>query len=260
MVAQGAVHGQDFVGGECVVSTRKPAQADLVFCHWYNERTCCVPAGDQESWDQFFNLMDLGRECSYARHSIRDKYRRIREWYCLACDPSEPDYGWRVAPLHTPRAKKPSAASKAPPRRFDAAAGSPLNNVLPQSVPAGTLKWRWRVCKSFVTALWNGRGRAGEVDGKLYDQCGVKTQNSCDGGKQVVWDTSARGGYGGVKETGQPVIDGWDPYMCGDNLVVPSMFYQGPTGGEDFMRAILPPNFDDIPFDFEVVDDSVTDA
>eukprot|EP00756_Hemistasia_phaeocysticola_P045409 Hpha_TRINITY_DN19165_c0_g1::TRINITY_DN19165_c0_g1_i1::g.94754::m.94754 len=233
---QGQIHPQDFRPGECTVSTRPPVSAELVWCHWYSSNTCCLPAADQEAFDQFFAMMDLGLQCSHSRHSIRNKYRKLREWFCLACDPREPDY------------------------RYSAGRGSPLNNVKPKQVPTGQLVFNWRVCKSFVDSAWHGDGSPEQVDGGLYDECGVKTQNHCDAQKQVVWDPTAQRGYGGVVDTSYPVLNGWDPYMCGDNLVVPSKFYQGATAAEDFLRAVTPPSFEDIPFEFVVVDDTITDT
>eukprot|EP01062_Namystynia_karyoxenos_P022425 TRINITY_DN18600_c0_g2_i1.p1 TRINITY_DN18600_c0_g2~~TRINITY_DN18600_c0_g2_i1.p1 ORF type:complete len:375 (+),score=130.16 TRINITY_DN18600_c0_g2_i1:66-1127(+) len=237
---QGQIHPLDYKGGECLISTRVPASADLKFCHWYNSRTCCIPAADQESFDQFFALMDLGLSCSHARHSVKQKYRSIREWFCLACDPREPTY------------------------RFLSSEGSKDNNIPPDPnrMTAGTVRFRWRVCKSFVDRMWNGDGSPEELNGHVYDQCGVKIQNPCDGQKQVVWDPTANQGYGGVKETNYPVLNQWDPYMCGDSLIVPSKYFGGKKGvdaGTDFLRKILPPSFEDIPFEFVVVDDTVTD-
>eukprot|EP00755_Sulcionema_specki_P038586 Sspe_Gene.111191::Locus_92570_Transcript_1_1_Confidence_1.000_Length_1117::g.111191::m.111191 len=232
---QGQLSPEDIAQGECVVSTRPPTEPiGLEFCHWYQGYSCCVPAADQEAFDLFTALMDLGLACSHSKHSIRTRYKRIREWFCLGCDPQEPQY------------------------RFKTSEGSPLNGIPPDTSGTGP-HFKWRVCKTFVDGVWHGDGDDPR-DGHMYDECGVKTMNPCEGGKQVVYDPKADGGKGGVVETSFPVLNGWDPYQCGDNLIIPSKFYQGESAGVDFLTTLASPlpNFYDIPFAFVVVDNTVS--
>ena len=109
-------------------------------------------------------------------------------------------------------------------------------------------RWRWRVCRSFVDRMW-GTG------GHQYDGCGILLQNPCDGGEQVAWN-SQTGGWEAATVDGEkvPVLDGWDPFMCGDDLIVPSKEY---ADGEQFLRAIRVPGLADLGFTFRVVNDTL---
>ncbi|KAJ9458923.1 hypothetical protein DIPPA_15376 [Diplonema papillatum] len=75
----------------------------------------------------------------------------------------------------------------------------------------------WRVCKSFVDAMWNGSGQADQLNGRMYDECGL-------------------------------VVNG--------NAMIPRAYYTGESGGRDLLKAVLPPGFQAVgQFRFEVVDD-----
>merc|ERR1719197_2140582 len=60
----------------------------LKFCQDYNSNACCIPGHDMENQLQFENLIDgLGPGCKNPM-----MYPAIRYFYCLGCDPAEPQY------------------------------------------------------------------------------------------------------------------------------------------------------------------------
>eukprot|EP00755_Sulcionema_specki_P001813 Sspe_Gene.117540::Locus_109054_Transcript_1_1_Confidence_1.000_Length_932::g.117540::m.117540 len=215
----GVIDMREFARDECTSSTKPPHNAYNDFCHQYSH-TCCLQGADERAHIMFANLMDLGLHCSYAKTDIIEQYRELREWFCLACDPMEPEY------------------------RFRTALGDPANNIPP--IVDSPHVFTWRICKSFVRRMWGG-------DGKRYDTCGVKTENPCSDGKQVASFPS------GVALSQKRMLTGWNPYQCGDNLVIPSKFYQGhwEQAATEFLAALPPPNFEDAGFRFVVVDDAV---
>ena len=66
-----------------------PPQARyLKFCQDYNAISCCIPGHDLENQVQFENLIDaLGPGCKNPL-----MYPEIRYFYCLGCDPKQPEY------------------------------------------------------------------------------------------------------------------------------------------------------------------------
>jgi len=80
------------------------------------------------------------------------------------------------------------------------------------------------VCKSFLDKLWRD---------PAYDECGVMKSNDCPSN----W-----------------VDEDFDPFMCGDTLVLPKTEY---ADAEAFINAFPPPGLDD-GYTFQQVDDSVT--
>ena len=78
-----------------------------------------------------------------------------------------------------------------------------------------------RVCKSFLDKLWRD---------PAFDECGVMQSNACP----TSW-----------------VNENMDPYMCGDDLILPKQTFSSVVG---FINAFKPPGLDD--FDFVAVDDS----
>ena len=226
---QGTIQPEEYASTDCIASAVAATEPmGLEFCHWYNTKSCCIPASDEENLEMFTNLMDLGLSCSHAKHSVRTTYQRIREWYCLSCDPSEPLY------------------------RFKTAVGSPKNGIAP--ITDSESYFTWRVCKSFTDTLWNGEeSHEFPTAGSQYNKCGIKIQNPCDGQKQVV--------YSNGKEvlTDTPVLGGWDAYMCGDGILIPSKAFKGSTAAKDFMTLLEPPNFGDVSFKFVIVNDMVSD-
>ena len=60
----------------------------LKFCQDYNQKSCCIPGHDMENQLQFENLIDgLGPGCKNPM-----MYPAIRYYYCLGCDPKQPEY------------------------------------------------------------------------------------------------------------------------------------------------------------------------
>lgn len=79
------------------------------------------------------------------------------------------------------------------------------------------------VCQSFVDSLWRSNN---------YDECGVMWPNDCPAG-----------------------FEDFDPYTCGDDLVIPKNEFPGPNGGINFMNKFKPPGmYDHI---FVTVNDTV---
>lgn len=80
-----------------------------------------------------------------------------------------------------------------------------------------------RICKSFLDKLWRD---------PAYEECGVMYSNPCP----AAWGDDAD----------------FDPYMCGDTLLLPKSEY---TSAAEFINVFKPPGLDD--FTFVEVDDSV---
>jgi len=78
-----------------------------------------------------------------------------------------------------------------------------------------------RVCKSFLDRLWRD---------PAYEDCGVMYSNPCPSN----W-----------------VDEDFDPYMCGDTLVLPKQAYNGDV--TQFINVFKPPGLED--FNFVAVDD-----
>eukprot|EP00908_Phaeocystis_cordata_P013495 Transcript_24557.p1 GENE.Transcript_24557~~Transcript_24557.p1 ORF type:complete len:221 (-),score=85.33 Transcript_24557:847-1509(-) len=164
---------------ECAL-TKRPAKEPryLKFCQDYNQEACCIPGHDMENQLQFENLIDgLGPGCKNPM-----MYPAIRYYYCLGCDPQQPEY----------------------------------TNESAQQI---------RVCKSFVDRIWRDGG-------KEYEECGVMKSNDCP----ASWGDND-----------------FDPYMCGDDLIIPNK--EDITNTADkFMNFFKPPGLDDYTF-VEVPDD-----
>jgi len=147
----------------------------LKFCQDYNSKACCIPGHDLENQVQFENLIDgLGPGCKNPM-----MYPEVRYFYCLGCDPNQPEYT--------------------------------VTSTTPQQI---------RICKSFLDKLWRD---------PAFDECGVMYSNPC------------------------PTIfgDGFDPYSCGDDLMLPK---QSLANAVAFANTFKPPGLDD--FDFVEIDDS----
>ena len=217
----------DYSDGQCIVSANNPTTPNsLSLCHWYNAKACCLPQLDADN-NAFFHAMAgmLGLSCSISKQTIKTTYSASREWYCLGCDPDEPRY----------RFKKKQGDMMLAGGQIPANPSSPETTV------------SWRVCKSFLQRMW-------QIDGTIYDQCGIMTENPCNGGLQVVMAA------GGQMTTKVPTLAGWDQYMCGDNLIVPSkQFANDPDPAVAFLNSIPPPGFGDVGFMFSVVDDTKAD-
>jgi len=145
----------------------------LKFCQDYNTEACCIPGHDLENQVQFENLIDgLGPGCKNPM-----MYPHIRYFYCLGCDPHQPDY---------------------------------------------TFGENIHICKSFLDTLWRD---------PTYDECGVMYSNPCP----TQWGDD----------------QDFDPYQCGDTLVLPKAEYHNNVTA--FINAFKPPGLDG--FEFFMVDD-----
>jgi hypothetical protein len=228
----------DYSDTECIVSAKPAVKPEgLEFCHWYNSKSCCVPQLDSDTQEIYGHAVALGLSCSISKHQIKVTYNAVREWYCLGCDPDEPKY----------RFKSKLGDKNLPGGQAD---GDPK---------AADNKVTWRVCKSFLFGNAGNGGLWGK-DGSMYDKCGILMENKCDGGKQVVWNPNQNNKDGAVMQTEFSVLQGWDPFMCGDNLIIPSKEYVSEKEpAEAFLRAIPPPGFGDVGFDFVITDDSKAD-
>ena len=144
----------------------------LKFCQDYNAQSCCIPGHDLENQVQFENLIEgLGPGCKNPM-----MYPEVRFFYCLGCDPSQPQY----------------------------TNGDQIS-----------------ICKSFLDKMW--------VD-PSFEECGVMYSNPCP----AAWGDDAD----------------FDPYMCGDDLVLPKQAY---ANALEFINTFKPPGLDD--FTFVEVDD-----
>ena len=86
----------------------------LKFCQDYNLEACCIPGHDLENQVQFENLIaGLGPGCKNPM-----MYPEVRYFYCLGCDPKQPQY---------------------------------TNNTSPGPDLDGTIS----ICKSFLTKMWS---------------------------------------------------------------------------------------------------------
>eukprot|EP00760_Papus_ankaliazontas_P011374 PhM_4_TR1473/c0_g1_i1/m.5075 len=228
----------DYSDTACIISAYPATKPmGLEFCYWYNDNSCCVPQLDSDAMEIYGNTVNLGLSCSVSKHSIKVTYHPIREWFCLGCDPNEPKYRF-----------KKSVGDK----HLAGGQHDPDTSADSKAVT-------WRVCKSFLTGTDGNSGLWGN-GGHMYDQCGILMENPCNGGKQVVWNPKMNNGDGAVTATQNPVLDGWDPFMCGDNLIIPSKEYiNSENAGKEFLAAMAPPGFGDVDFSFVVTDDTKAD-
>jgi len=82
----------------CVVSLKHPDKPrSLSFCHKFNDKACCPPVMDDENAEIFDQLTSLGLSCR-LRGDIRDD--PIAKWYCMNCDPEQPQYIRNAAYTH----------------------------------------------------------------------------------------------------------------------------------------------------------------
>ena len=209
---------REYSADECISRSVKEA-ADLSFCSRYNGLSCCLEGTDEVIHERFANLMSLGISCSFAKTLIMETYVHLKSWFCLACDPSEPSY------------------------RFRTSVGDERNGIKPD--PASPHVWTWRVCQSFAKKVWSAEDLPGGVK---YDKCGLKLPNRCSETKQLLTRNVS---------SSEPVLSGWLPYQCGDNIVIPSRFFTGTwiEAASALLEATPPPSLPD--FKFVIVDDSI---
>jgi hypothetical protein len=218
------------------MSTQLPEKpTGLEFCYWYNDNSCCTSSNEDDIINYFQSAAGgLGAACSPSKHENKLNYWHVREWLCMECDPKEPTYRFltRQGDIH-------------------------LGGTTEGDPTAETTDFTWRVCKSFVYGK-DGKGGLWGGDGKKYDDCGIKVQTNCEDAKQVYFVVSNNvTGEGEVVVSEQPVLAGWDPYMCGDSAITPSVEYSDlDEPAIAFMTAISPPSFDP---PFVVIDDTLSE-
>jgi hypothetical protein len=80
-----------YPGASNCFTTGQVAEAprSLSFCHKFNDGACCVPQLDDENNEFFGMLTNLGLSCR-IRGDIR--VDPLATFYCLNCDPEQPDY------------------------------------------------------------------------------------------------------------------------------------------------------------------------
>jgi hypothetical protein len=60
-----------------------------VFCNWYREQSCCLPAHDADIQGKFQALIDAGDACAKFQNPAK---RFLAVAFCLACDPRQPSF------------------------------------------------------------------------------------------------------------------------------------------------------------------------
>ncbi|CEG38528.1 RxLR-like protein [Plasmopara halstedii] len=61
----------------------------LVFCNWYNAKSCCLSAHDADINGKFLGLIEAGPACK----KYQNKAKRFLSFvFCYACDPEEPTH------------------------------------------------------------------------------------------------------------------------------------------------------------------------
>jgi hypothetical protein len=99
----------------------------LKFCHIFPDKSCCLPAQDNEIEEHYFNLLDAGDICAKESSMAKDALKQI---FCAACSPKEPEYVYTDPASGTTYFKICSSlAEKVRPQPWAATAGQ-------QAVPA----------------------------------------------------------------------------------------------------------------------------
>jgi len=186
-------------GSNCFTTGQVPeAPRSLSFCHKFNDGACCVPQLDDENNEFFGMLTNLGLSCR-IRGDIR--VDPLATFYCLNCDPEQPDYV---------RVGMSSAAGEGD--AYSESANDAVNggNYYGDAVQKtgdskggddkGTLlvdvEWAKREFKT--DPLLSG------PDSRL-SKCGLLVSVPCMG-----------------SENDEIILSGRDRYTCGDDLVIPS--------------------------------------
>ena len=267
---QGEVHPEDFRDDVCVASVnshKKPLP--LEFCEWHVKDSCCTPMHDAAAQEFFVGLTQLGLPCTHATHAIKHRYLRLRYWGCLACDPDEPLYRYKV---HL---------------------GYPKNNIPPEVVPTALTLEVSTNSEQFTLTLQEGDYVSGnnslyyleemnifvaDLNGSLHYSAPAKLfQHAADladwSGSNVTvrrtthipvqfsWRVCKSfldgmwNGAGDVDDRNGHLFDDCGMILNGEG-VIPSALFQGPTAATDFISQLSPPNFDTVGgFQFVVVDD-----
>jgi hypothetical protein len=138
----------------------------LVFCNWYNSKSCCLPAHDADINGKFLALIEAGPACAKFQNAAK---RFLSFVFCYACDPEEPlhfstplDTRFFDAGTKTVKICASVAANMAPKLFSDCGLSlpddreticSPNSPVVPHKVWPGCQD-RQHVCQDSTTSTW----------------------------------------------------------------------------------------------------------
>ncbi|KAI9997546.1 hypothetical protein PInf_001461 [Phytophthora infestans] len=73
----------------CLQDPPKKNIQPLVFCNWYNTKSCCLPVHDADINGKFLALIEAGPACEKFQNAAK---RFLSFAFCYACDPEEPTH------------------------------------------------------------------------------------------------------------------------------------------------------------------------
>lgn len=190
-----------YPGASNCYTTAQIAEAprSLSFCHKFNDGACCVPQLDDENNEFFGMLTNLGLSCR-IRGDIR--VDPLATFYCLNCDPEQPDYvRVGMSSQNGETAYSYSANGALNGGNYNATAGSgEKTGDSKGDDDKGTLlvDVAWAAQEFKTDPLLSGPD-------KRLSKCGLLVSVPCMG-----------------DENDNVVLAGRDRYMCGDDLIIPS--------------------------------------
>lgn len=183
----------------CFVTSQMPqAPRSLSFCHKFNDGACCVPQLDDENNDFFQMLTNLGLSCR-IRGDIRAD--PLATFYCLNCDPQQPDYvRLGLSSLDddagTPYSENGNSGEHGGDYGVSGTTGDPVGFSSEEDKQTLLVDVAWAQSEFKTDPLLAG------PDDRL-SKCGLLVSVPCMG------------------DNGEP-LEGRDRYMCGDDLIIPS--------------------------------------
>nr|CCA16218.1 conserved hypothetical protein [Albugo laibachii Nc14] len=75
----------------CLCTQKEPAKnrIPLLFCNWYRQKSCCLPAFDDDFQGKFSSLISAGAACS--KYSNKAKHY-LAILFCVGCHPEQPRF------------------------------------------------------------------------------------------------------------------------------------------------------------------------
>ncbi|CCI45434.1 unnamed protein product [Albugo candida] len=72
----------------CLCTHKEPAKnrIPLLFCNWYRQKTCCLPAFDDDIQSKFSSFINAGATCS--KYSNKAKHY-LAIVFCMGCNPDQ---------------------------------------------------------------------------------------------------------------------------------------------------------------------------
>lgn len=180
----------------CHVTAQVPqAPRSLSFCHKFNDGACCVPQLDDENNDFFGQLTNLGLSCR-IRGDIR--VDPLATFYCLNCDPEQPDYIRLGLSSYDEDNGEPYSENGVDGGHYgvNGVTGDPVGFSGEDDKQTLLVDVEWAQTEFKTSPLLAG------PDDRL-SKCGLLVSVPCMG------------------DNGEP-LDGRDRYMCGDDLIIPS--------------------------------------